>query len=67
MEERFPEGEELEKLMARVYRLYQDNIRRADEQVYQLTRGARQGVPEKELLEIALSAMDKCRFSLDED
>ena len=60
--ERMPEGEALEEAMRQAYRLYQDNIRATAEDVFRLTRGARDGVPESELLEIAVRALDKCRY-----
>ncbi len=63
-EEKIPEGEELEKLLAQAYRLYQDNIRETGSLIFDLTRGAREGMPEKELLEIALRGLEKCRTEL---
>lgn len=57
---RMPEGEELTKALAEAYKRYQRNIRAADEDVYRLTLGARQGVPEKELLALALATLEKC-------
>ena len=51
--------------MARAYRLYQRNIRETGELIYRLTKGARGGVPEKELLGIALEALDKCSFEIE--
>ena len=63
--ENMPEGEALEKAMAEAYRLYQANIRETGELTYRLTKGAREGVPEKELLAIALEALDRCRTGLE--
>ncbi len=57
-----PEGKALEEAMNQAYRLYQDNVRAAGERIFQLTKGAREGLPEKELLGIALEALDRCRF-----
>ena len=57
-----PEGEALEQELAKAYRLYQDNIRETGELIFQLTKGAREGVPEAELLGIALQALERCRF-----
>lgn len=61
-EESIPEGDELVEALNQAYRLYQANIRAADELVYRLTKGARGDVPEKELLAIALEALDRCRL-----
>ncbi len=58
-----PQGEELERELARAYRVYQFNIRQTDGLIYRITRGAREGVPEGELLEMALTALSRCRFS----
>lgn len=68
MEEKreIPEGEELEQALARAYRVYQGNVRRTDEAVYRITRGAREGMSERELLEIAVDAMERCAFGEDE-
>ena len=57
-----PEGEALEQELAKAYRLYQENIRETGELIFQLTKGAREGVPEGELLDIALQALGRCRF-----
>ena len=59
--ESMPAGAELEKAMARAYRVYQDNVRETGELVFRLIKGARDGVPEKELLETALEALSRCR------
>ena len=61
-----PEGDELERAMAGVYRLYQHNIRRTDELIYRITRGARDGVPEEELLNMAMEALERCAVSPEE-
>ena len=58
-----PTGEALEKAMARAYRVYQENTRETGELVFRMIKGAREGVPEKELLEIALEALSRCRIS----
>jgi len=60
-----PEGEALEKAMAEAYRVYQANVRETGELIFQLTKGAREGVPEKELLAIALEALSRCKGSTD--
>lgn len=52
----------LKEKMAEAYRIYQRNIREADHLVYELTKGARGDVPEKELLETALAALDRCDY-----
>ena len=46
----------LKEKMAEAYRVYQRNIREADHLVYELTKGARGDVPEKELLLILADA-----------
>ena len=56
---------ELEKAMAEAYRVYQANVRETGELIFQLTKGAREGVPEKELLAIALEALSRCKGSTD--
>ncbi|MBQ9251253.1 MAG: hypothetical protein IJ188_01280 [Clostridia bacterium] len=66
MEKNFPQGEELERALKAAYRLYQANIHDTGALIYELTKGARNGMPEKELLEIALEALEKCRYSADE-
>lgn len=55
-----PEGEDLDRAVTRGYRIYQHNVREIGEMVFRLTKGAREGVPEKELLAIALDALDRC-------
>ncbi|MBR2822884.1 MAG: hypothetical protein IKE24_04285 [Clostridia bacterium] len=50
----------LAEKMKAVYRLYQRNIRAVDPLVYQITLGARNGVPEEELLKLAAEALEKC-------
>ena len=55
-----PEGEALDRELKEAYRVYQRNIRAVDQLVYQITRGARDGVPERELLQLALQALEKC-------
>ena len=55
-EEKEPLGEKLKE----VYKLYQRNIRAVDPLVYQITLGARSGMPEEELLAMAAEAMEKC-------
>ena len=60
--EEMPEGEALTQALAEAYRLYQDNIRETGERIFQLTEGAREGVPERELLETALDALERCRL-----
>ncbi len=63
-EEQRPGGEKpdeaLEDKLKEVYRLYQRNIRAVDSLVYQITIGARGGMPEEELLEMAAEALEKC-------
>ena len=54
------QGEALEEKLKEVYRLYQRNIRAVDPLVYQITLGARGGVPEEELLKLASEALEKC-------
>ena len=60
---RLPQGKTLEEAMKDAYRVYQANVRAADELVYRITKGAREGVPEGELLDMALQALARCRFS----
>ena len=57
-----PEKEALREQLNAVYRLYQRNIRTADASVYRITKGAREGTAEEELLEIALDVLEKCDF-----
>ncbi len=57
-----PGSEALKEKMKDVYKLYQRNIRAVDPLVYRITLGARNGVPEEELLRMAAEAMDKCDF-----
>ena len=57
-----PQGEALERELAKAYRLYQENIRETGDLIFQLTKGARECVPEGELLEIALKALERCRI-----
>ena len=64
--EAFPRGEELERKMAKAYRVYQANVRAADEGIYTLTMGARSGVPEGRLLEIAVDLLHKCQYGTEE-
>ncbi len=63
-EEQLPGGEKaneaLEDKLKEVYKLYQRNIRAVDSLVYQITIGARGGMPEEELLELAAEALEKC-------
>ena len=60
--ESIPEGEALDRAMKQAYRVYQDNIRETGELIYRLTKGAREGAAESELLEIAITALSRCRF-----
>ena len=50
----------LAEKLKEVYKLYQWNIRAVDPLVYQITLGARNGMPEEELLAMAAEAMEKC-------
>jgi len=61
-----PRGEALERALAGAYRVYQYNIRQTDELIYRITKGAREGVPEGELLEMAMTALSRCCFSPEE-
>lgn len=61
-----PQGEALEKAMAAAYKVYQENIRDTGELIYRLSRGAKGDMPEKELLEIAMEAVSRCRFSTEQ-
>ena len=61
-----PRGEALERALAGAYRVYQYNIRQTDELIYRITKGAREGVPEGELLQTAMTALSRCRFSPEE-
>lgn len=54
------EKELLAEKLKEVYKLYQRNIRAVDPLVYQITLGARNGMPEEELLAMAAEAMEKC-------
>ena len=54
-----PKGEELDRAMAEAYRYYQQNILHAGQLVYQITLGTRNGMDEKELLRLALRALDR--------
>jgi hypothetical protein len=65
-EEITPSGETLEKEMEKAYRLYQENIRRTGDLIYRLTKGAKDGTPEKELIRIAEEAAKRCCFSPEE-
>ncbi len=60
--DQIPEGEALEAALAKAYRLYQGNVRRTEQMIYSLTKGAREGMPERELLETALEALKRCRL-----
>lgn len=62
MTDTIPEGEELEKALAEAYRVYQGNILRTGGLIYELTRGAKGGMPVKELIGIAEKAAERCRF-----
>ena len=57
-----PEQKEAEKKLKAVYRLYQRNVHAADPLVYRITLGARQGVPEETLLEMAEEALGKIDY-----
>ena len=61
MDEQLPADRDAEEELAKAYRVYQDNIRRVDELVYRITKGAREGMPEKELLELVREALARCR------
>ncbi len=61
-EEQKAEEQALREKMTEAYRVYQRNIREVDHLVYRLTKGARGDVPEKELLETALAALDRCEY-----
>ena len=52
--------------MAQAYRVYQANVRATDEGIYTLTMGARSGVPEGRLLEIAVDLLHKCQYGTEE-
>ena len=54
------EKELLAEKLKEVYKLYQRNIRAVDPLVYQITLGARNGMPEEELLKMAAEALEKC-------
>lgn len=43
--------------MAEAYKTYQRNIRRAEELIYDITKGAREGVSEHDLLIMAVEAI----------
>ena len=43
--------------MEQAYKTYQNNIRKADELIYEITKGARGGVPERDLLLMAVEAI----------
>ena len=61
-DEQTREQEELKEKMAEAYRVYQRNIRAVDPLVYEITKGARSGVPDKELLALAMKALDRCEY-----
>ena len=63
---RIPQGKTLEEAMKDAYLVYQTNVRAVDELVYRITKGAREGMPEEELLEMALQALDRCSFSAED-
>ena len=63
--ENIPQGKDLDRALAAAYRVYQDNVRETGSLIFDLTKGAREGRSEKELLEIALRALDRCRFGTD--
>ena len=52
--DQIPEGEALEAALAKAYLVYQGNVRRTEQLIHSLTKGAREGVPERELLDMAL-------------
>ena len=56
------EEQALKEKMARAYRVYQGNVRKVDQLVYEITRGARGDVPEEELLERTVEALDRCDY-----
>lgn len=60
--EKIPEGEALDQALAKAYRVYQDNVRETGNLIFDITIGARNGRPEKELLEMALEALGRCRL-----
>ena len=43
--------------MEQAYKTYQNNIRKADELIYEITKGARGDVPERDLLLMAVEAI----------
>jgi hypothetical protein len=43
--------------MEQAYKTYQENIRRADQLIYDITKGAKADVPERELLLMAVEAI----------
>ena len=43
--------------MEQGYKIYQENIRKADQLIYDITKGARGDVPERELLLMAVEAI----------
>ncbi len=43
--------------LEQAYKTYQNNIRRADQLIYDITKGARGDVPERELLLMAVEAI----------
>ena len=61
-QENGPDTAELMEKLKDVYRLYQRNIRAVDSLVYRMTLGARQGMPEEELMKLAAEAAEKCDF-----
>ena len=61
-----PEGEALTREMAEIYRVYQTNILRTEVDQFRLAKGAKGDLSERELLEIALEALDRCIFSPEE-
>lgn len=57
-----PEGEALDRALAEAYMVYQDNVRAAANRIFEITIGARNGRPEKELLEMTLDVLGRCRL-----
>ncbi len=52
-------GSEDQKALAEAYSWYQHNIQKVDSLVYELTIGAKAGRPVRELLDVALEAIDR--------
>ena len=57
-----PEGEALDRALAEAYLVYQDNVRAAANRIFEITIGARNGRSEKELLEMTLDVLGRCRL-----